>query len=117
MGARGPKALSILVRLARKSRRLPNGCVEWTGSRWRGYGIIRVGSAALGTRRMGKTHIEAWEAAYGPVPEGQWVLHRCDNRACMNITCLFLGTAADNTADMVSKGRGWWQNGAGAQAA
>lgn len=52
-----------------------------------------------------RAHRAAWVEAYGPIPEGMWVLHRCDNRACIEPTHLFLGTAQDNTDDMVSKGR------------
>ena len=34
-----------------------------------------------------------------------WVLHKCDNRCCINIDHLFLGTQQDNDQDRVRKGR------------
>jgi hypothetical protein len=47
----------------------------------------------------------AWTIANGPIPEGLFVLHRCDNAVCCNPAHLFLGTRADNTRDMIAKGR------------
>ena len=46
-----------------------------------------------------------WTVKKGPILGDKWVLHTCDNPACININHLFLGTAADNTADMIAKGR------------
>jgi hypothetical protein len=47
----------------------------------------------------------AYGIAFGVIESGKCVLHRCDNPACCNPTHLFLGTKADNTHDMISKGR------------
>lgn len=75
-------------------------CWVWLGGRdWKGYGRIRVGGPTVGTHRL------SWEIHHGPIPRGLWVLHHCDNPPCLRPDHLFLGTQADNTADMVSKGR------------
>jgi hypothetical protein len=50
-------------------------------------------------------HRYAWELTYGPIPEGLSVLHRCDVPRCVRPDHLFLGTQADNLADMTAKGR------------
>ncbi len=46
-----------------------------------------------------------YEKKYGKIPNGLWVLHKCDNRKCINPEHLFLGTMQDNTKDMTQKGR------------
>jgi DNA-binding MarR family transcriptional regulator len=50
-----------------------------------------------------------WETEVGPIPDGLWVLHKCDNGRCCNPAHLFLGTASDNVQDMLAKGRGGQQ--------
>jgi hypothetical protein len=51
-------------------------------------------------------HRAMWAHVNGPVPDGQFVLHKCDNPKCCNPSHLFLGTQSDNAKDMWSKKRG-----------
>jgi hypothetical protein len=78
----------------------------WTGSKDRkGYGKIGIGSLKDGTRGIATVPRVAWVLTYGPIPEGLCVLHRCDNPPCCRPAHLFLGTRAENRADMLAKGR------------
>ncbi len=75
-------------------------CWEWNG--WRhpqGHGQIGLNGTLI------YTHRAAWQIAYGPIPEGMYVCHKCDNPPCCNPKHLFLGTAKDNVQDMLTKRR------------
>lgn len=48
----------------------------------------------------------SWEMHVGAIPNRMCVLHKCDNRGCVNPDHLFLGTHRDNAIDREAKGRG-----------
>lgn len=80
----------------------PDACWPWTGSTDRkGYG--HVNRPKLKPSPM-LAHRYAWQLAHGD-PGALCVLHRCDRPPCCNPAHLFLGTVADNNADMRAKGR------------
>lgn len=56
-------------------------------------------------RRRLMAHRIAYALTRGPIPHGAVICHTCDYRPCCNPSHLFLGTIADNNADMYQKGR------------
>lgn len=77
------------------------GCWLWDGEDMKGYGTHRLDNE----RRL--VHRLAWEEANGLIPDGLYVCHHCDVKACCNPDHLFLGTALDNALDHYDKGRGY----------
>lgn len=75
-------------------------CWFWQGAiNNKGYGRFRFNGKWAGAHRV------SYMIFNNEIPEGLCVLHKCDNRNCVNPKHLFVGTIMDNHIDMIKKGR------------
>ena len=81
--------------------RSKDDCWEWTGALKKGYGQIHNGDVVDGSNKMVSVHRLSWIIHFGPIPEDKLVLHKCDNKRCINPNHLYLGTHSDNIRDRV----------------
>ena len=72
-------------------------CWEWIGAKYpSGYGAF---GWAYKQGFEQRAHRFAWELFFEPIPEGWLILHKCNNRSCVNPNHLYLGNTQQNTRD------------------
>jgi hypothetical protein len=80
-------------------------CWTWTGALLRSGGYGAFGLWRGDRTHCLRAHVLSYELTYGPIEEGQCVLHHCDNPPCVRPDHLFLGDRTINSEDKIAKGR------------
>lgn len=98
-----PKRSDPKVRFLNMVNPVKSGCHEWTSVLHRdGYGKFYYEG------KQTQAHRVAYQLFVGEIPKGFQVLHRCDNRKCVNPEHLYAGTPKQNTADKIARYKGLW---------
>ena len=86
----------LAERIERYVDKQDGGCWLWTrGKNAKGYGIMSGGLV----------HRKVYEHLVGAIPDGMYLLHKCDVRHCCNPDHLYPGTQKDNMRDMLERKR------------
>ena len=77
-----------------------DACWQWSGNLAPdGYGKVKIGDKFTSAHRL------SWLIHRGEIPNNKVVMHKCDNRCCVNPSHLTLGSSRENTEDAINKGR------------
>ncbi len=71
----------------------PDDCWEWQGYCLKGHGRLQYDDCVQYAHRV------SWQLNIGPIPDGKCVLHKCNNRPCVNPDHLYIGDYRDNAID------------------
>jgi hypothetical protein len=111
MGKLSGRGITDEQRILRNIIVVESGCWEWQrrcliNTRWKKarYGVVSVPTGKQGSKKA-MAHRVSYATFVGPIPEGLWVLHACDNTLCCNPDHLFLGNRLDNINDCKTKNR------------
>lgn len=80
-------------------------CWLWTASLVKNGGYGQFNLIVSGRKTPVRAHRYSYELAFGPIPDGLHVCHRCDVPRCVRPEHLFLGTDTENMRDCIAKGR------------
>lgn len=85
------------------SKNPTTGCWTWMGALFQGSGYGQFSNRML-AKSPTTAHRASWEIHKGPIPEGKMILHKCDNRKCVNPEHLYVGNNSENMIDRSKRG-------------
>lgn len=89
--------MHIRERFEQKFIKRDSGCWKWVASistgKYGGYGSFRFKG------KMCRAHRISWILYRGPIPPNMDILHRCNNKKCVNPEHLYVGTQYENVQD------------------
>lgn len=94
-----PATSDPVARFHSRIRKAENGCWLWDGASVRGRGQFSVNNRVVLVTRFAYQHFK------GPIPQGMFVCHTCDEPRCANPDHLWLGTPRENVLDALKKRR------------
>ena len=83
------------VKMPNTNQNVEKECWEWIGGKTgEGYGQFGLNRVMTGAHKI------SYVLEHGQIEEGLGVLHKCNNRSCVNPHHLYTGTAKDNGYDL-----------------
>ena len=95
------QALPLIDKYEAKVIRNEDGCWDWSAPTGGHYPKLPVGHSD-----KVYAHRFAYETFVGPITDGLWVLHHCDNKRCTRPDHLYLGDHDQNQADVRERNTG-----------
>lgn len=96
--------IELYSKLMSRAFATPKGCIETNWSLSAGYPRFTYPGRR---REIWRGHRAMWYSINGPIPKDRIICHTCNNKRCIYIHHLYLGTHKTNALDSINDGAGY----------